>query len=72
VRQIRGVILWGLPWVPAVLLVHRAAQLRHRHGRLDDRDRSARSAGLPLSFLFNYIFMYGNWGAPEMGAAPSA
>jgi MATE family multidrug resistance protein len=25
-------------------------------------------AGLPLSFLSNYAFMYGNWGAPEMGA----
>jgi len=26
-------------------------------------------AGLPVSFLSNYVFMYGNWGAPEMGAA---
>ena len=26
-------------------------------------------AGLPVSFLSNYVFMYGNWGAPELGAA---
>jgi MATE family multidrug resistance protein len=67
VRQIRGVILWGLPWVP---LTYWFTVLRNfvtvmGHPMIVT---VCAVAGLPLSFLFNYIFMYGNWGAPEMGA----
>lgn len=68
VRQIRGVVLWGLPWVP---LTYWFTVLRNFVTVMGKPVIVSICAiiGLPFSFLFNYIFMYGNWGAPAMGAA---
>jgi len=67
VRQVRGIILWGLPWVP---LVYWFTVLRNfvTVMRRPVIVTICAIVGLPFSFLFNYIFMYGNWGAPAMGA----
>lgn len=67
VSQIRGVVLWGLPWVP---LVYWFTVLRNFVTVMNRPMIVTVCAviGLPFSFLFNYIFMYGNWGAPQMGA----
>ena len=67
VRQIRGILLWGLPWVPLTYWFTVLRNFVTVMGRPMIVTVCA-VAGLPLSFLFNYIFMYGNWGAPEMGA----
>lgn len=67
VRQVGGVVLWGLPWVP---LVYWFTVLRNFVTVMNRPNivTVCAVAGLPFSFLFNYIFMYGNWGAPAMGA----
>lgn len=67
VRQVRGIILWGLPWVP---LTYWFTVLRNfvTVMRRPMIVTVCAVAGLPFSFLFNYIFMYGSWGAPKMGA----
>lgn len=67
VRQIRGVILWGLPWVPLTYWFTVLRNFVTVMGRPVIVTVCA-VAGLPLSFLFNYLFMYGNWGMPKMGA----
>ena len=67
VRQMRGVILWGLPWVPLTYWFTVLRNFVTVMGRPLIVTICA-VVGLPLSFLFNYIFMYGNWGAPAMGA----
>lgn len=67
VRQVRGIILWGLPWVP---LVYWFTVLRNfvTVMRRPVIVTICAVAGLPCSFLFNYVFMYGNFGAPALGA----
>lgn len=68
VQQIRGVVLWGLPWVPLTYwftVLRNFVTVMGRPGIVS----VCAIVGLPFSFLFNYIFMYGNWGAPAMGAA---
>lgn len=67
VRQVKGIILWGLPWVPLVYWFTVLRNFVTVMGRPVIVTICA-VAGLPFSFLFNYIFMYGNWGAPAMGA----
>lgn len=67
VRQVRGIILWGLPWVPLVYWFTVLRNFVTVMGRPVIVTICA-VAGLPFSFLFNYVFMYGNFGAPKMGA----
>lgn len=67
VRQIRGVVLLGLPWVPLTYWFTVLRNFVTVMGRPMIVTICA-VVGLPLSFLFNYIFMYGNWGAPALGA----
>jgi MATE family multidrug resistance protein len=67
VRQMRGVLLWGLPWVPLTYWFTVLRNFVTVMGRPMIVTVCA-VLGLPLSFLFNYMFMYGNWGMPEMGA----
>lgn len=68
VRQIQLVVLWGLPWVPLTYWFTVLRNFVTVMGRPMIVTVCA-VAGLPFSFLFNYIFMYGNWGAPALGAA---
>ena len=68
VREVRRVIFWGLPWIP---LVYWFTVLRNfvtvmRHPQIVT---ICAVGGMPIAALSNYIFMYGNWGAPEMGVA---
>ena len=67
VSQMQGVVLWGLPWVPLTYWFTVLRNFATVMGRPMIVTVCA-VVGLPFSFLFNYIFMYGNWGAPEMGA----
>ncbi len=68
VRQVRHVIFWGLPWIPLVYwftVIRNFVTVMQRPTIVS----ICAVAGLPVSFLSNYVFMYGNWGAPKLGAA---
>ena len=68
VRHVREIIYWGLPWVPLVYwftVVRSFVTVMQRPTIVT----VCAVAGLPVSFLSNYAFMYGNWGAPELGVA---
>jgi MATE family multidrug resistance protein len=68
VRNVREIVFWGLPWIPLVYwftVVRNFVTVMQRPMIVS----VCAVAGLPVSFLSNYIFMYGNFGAPEMGAA---
>jgi MATE family multidrug resistance protein len=68
VRNVREIVLWGLPWIPLVYwftVVRNFVTVMHRPMIVT----VCAVVGLPVSFLSNYVFMYGNFGAPEMGAA---
>lgn len=68
VRQVREIVFWGLPWIPLVYwftVVRNFVTVMQRPMIVS----VCAVAGLPVSFLSNYVFMYGNWGAPEMGSA---
>ena len=68
VRTVRELVFWGLPWIPLVYwftVVRNFVTVMQRPMIVS----ICAVAGLPVSFLSNYVFMYGNWGAPEMGAA---
>jgi len=65
-RDVRHIIYWGLPWVP---LTYWYTVLRNF---VTVMQRPAivticSIAGLPVSFLSNFVFMYGAWGAPKLG-----
>ena len=68
VREVRRVIFWGLPWIPLVywftVLRNFVTVMRHPH-----IVTICAVGGMPIAALSNYVFMYGNWGAPEMGVA---
>jgi MATE family multidrug resistance protein len=68
VRRVREIVLWGLPWIPLVYwftVVRNFVTVMQRPMIVS----VCAVAGLPVSFLSNYVFMYGNWGAPEMGVS---
>ncbi len=68
VDQVGKIILIGLPWIPLVYwftVVRNFVTVMQRPNIVT----ICAVAGLPVSFLSNYVFMYGNWGAPKMGAA---
>jgi MATE family multidrug resistance protein len=68
VRQVGEIVFWGLPWIPLVYwftVVRNFVTVMQRPMIVS----VCAVAGLPVSFLSNYVFMYGNWGAPEMGSA---
>jgi MATE family multidrug resistance protein len=68
VRTVREIVFWGLPWIPLVYwftVVRNFVTVMQRPMIVS----ICAVAGLPVSLLSNYVFMYGNWGAPEMGAA---
>ena len=68
VRTVRELVFWGLPWIPLVYwftVVRNFVTVMQRPMIVS----ICAVTGLPVSFLSNYVFMYGNWGAPEMGAA---
>jgi len=68
VRTVRALVFWGLPWIPLVYwftVVRNFVTVMQRPMIVS----ICAVTGLPVSFLSNYVFMYGNWGAPEMGAA---
>lgn len=68
VRRVREIVLWGLPWIPLVYwftVVRNFVTVMQRPMIVS----VCAVAGLPVSFLSNYAFMYGNWGAPEMGVS---
>ncbi|HET6157775.1 MAG TPA: MATE family efflux transporter [Dongiaceae bacterium] len=67
VEQVGRIILYGLPWVPLVYwftVVRNFVTVMQRPTIVS----ICAVAGLPVSFLSNYAFMYGNWGAPKLGA----
>lgn len=68
VEQVTRIILIGLPWIPLVYwftVVRNFVTVMRRPNIVS----ICAIAGLPVSFLSNYAFMYGNWGAPKLGAA---
>jgi MATE family multidrug resistance protein len=68
VRQVRGIIFWGLPWIPLVYwftVIRNFVTVMRRPNIVT----VCAIAGLPVAALSNYVFMYGNWGAPELGVA---
>ena len=68
VRQVRGIILIGVPWIPLIYwftVVRNFVTVMQRPTIVT----VCALAGLPIAFVSNYAFMYGNWGAPRMGAA---
>lgn len=68
VSQVGSIILIGLPWIPLVYwftVVRNFVTVMRRPTIVT----ICAVAGLPVSFLSNYAFMYGNWGAPKLGAA---
>jgi len=68
VSLVRSIILIGLPWIPLVYwftVVRNFVTVMRRPTIVT----ICAVAGLPVSFLSNYAFMYGNWGAPKLGAA---
>src|SRR5262249_42869174 len=67
VRQVRSIALWSLPWVPLTYwftVIRNFVTVMQRPAIVT----ACAVAGLPVSFLSNYVFMYGAWGAPKMGA----
>jgi MATE family multidrug resistance protein len=67
VEQVGRIILIGLPWIPLVYwftVVRNFVTVMQRPNIVT----VCAVAGLPVSFLSNYVFMYGNWGAPKLGA----
>jgi len=67
VRQVRSIALWSLPWVPLTYwytVIRNFVTVMRRPAIVT----ICAVAGLPVSFLSNYVFMYGEWGAPKMGA----
>ncbi|HEX6118720.1 MAG TPA: MATE family efflux transporter [Dongiaceae bacterium] len=67
VRQVGSIILIGLPWIPLVYwftVVRNFVTVMQRPTIVS----VCAVVGLPVSFLSNYAFMYGNWGAPRLGA----
>jgi MATE family multidrug resistance protein len=67
VRQVGSIILIGLPWIPLVYwftVVRNFVTVMQRPTIVS----VCAVVGLPVSFLSNYAFMYGNWGAPKLGA----
>ncbi|HEY1383250.1 MAG TPA: MATE family efflux transporter, partial [Dongiaceae bacterium] len=68
VRQVGSIILIGLPWIPLVYwftVVRNFVTVMQRPTIVT----ICALVGLPVSFVSNYAFMYGNWGAPKLGAA---
>jgi MATE family multidrug resistance protein len=68
VDQVGKIILFGLPWIPLVYwftVVRNFVTVMQRPNIVT----ICAVAGLPVSYLSNYVFMYGNWGAPKLGAA---
>jgi len=68
VDQVGKIILIGLPWIPLVYwftVVRNFVTVMQRPNIVT----ICAVAGLPVSYLSNYVFMYGNWGAPKLGAA---
>jgi multidrug resistance protein, MATE family len=68
VAMVRDIILIGLPWIPLVYwftVVRNFVTVMQRPTIVS----VCAIAGLPVSFLSNYVFMYGNWGAPNLGVA---
>ncbi len=68
VEQVGRIILIGLPWIPLVYwftVVRNFVTVMQRPNIVT----ICAVVGLPVSFLSNYVFMYGNWGAPKLGAA---
>lgn len=65
-EDVRHIIYWGLPWVP---LTYWYTVLRNfvTVMRRPTIVTVCSIAGLPVSFLSNFIFMYGAWGAPKLG-----
>ncbi len=68
VREVRRVVFWGLPWIPLVywftVLRNFVTVMRRPH-----IVTLCAVIGMPIAAFSNWIFMYGNWGAPEMGVA---
>jgi MATE family multidrug resistance protein len=67
VRQVGSIILIGLPWIPLVYwftVVRNFVTVMQRPTIVT----ICAIVGLPVSFLSNYAFMYGHWGAPRLGA----
>lgn len=68
VDQVGRIILIGLPWIPLVYwftVIRNFVTVMQRPNIVT----VCAIVGLPVSFLSNYAFMYGNWGAPNLGAA---
>jgi len=68
VEQVGRIIFYGLPWIPLVYwftVVRNFVTVMQRPTIVT----ICAVAGLPVSFLSNYAFMYGNWGAPNLGVA---
>lgn len=68
IEQVGQIILYGLPWIPLVYwftVVRNFVTVMQRPAIVS----VCAVVGLPVSFLTNYAFMYGNWGAPKLGAA---
>lgn len=68
VSQVRSIIYWGLPWIPLVYwftVIRNFVTVMRRPTIVT----ICAVAGLPVAALSNYVFMYGNWGAPELGVA---
>lgn len=68
VALVQEIIIIGLPWIPLVYwftVVRNFVTVMQRPNIVS----VCAIAGLPVSFLSNYAFMYGNWGAPNLGAA---
>jgi len=67
VDQVGRIILIGLPWIPLVYwftVIRNFVTVMQRPNIVT----ICAIAGLPVSFLSNYVFMYGNWDAPKLGA----
>jgi len=68
VALVQQIIIIGLPWIPLVYwftVVRNFVTVMQRPNIVS----VCAIAGLPVSFLSNYAFMYGNWGAPKLGAS---
>jgi MATE family multidrug resistance protein len=68
VAMVQEIILIGLPWIPLVYwftVVRNFVTVMQRPNIVS----VCAIVGLPVSFFSNYAFMYGNWGAPKLGAA---
>jgi MATE family, multidrug efflux pump len=68
VRQVRAIVLYGLGWVPLVFWFTVLRNFVTVMARPTIVTICA-VLGLPITVLLNYMFMYGNWGAPKLGVA---